>query len=60
MAANSSASGDWILMAATLASIQLAKGQTEDELALMSSFFSVLGSSLGFLAITRFKQQDNS
>lgn len=51
--------GEWILTAATLASIQLAQGQTVDQLALMSSFFGVLGNNLGFLAITRAKAENN-
>ncbi len=50
--------GDWILMAATLVAIQLSKGLTVDEMALMSAFFGVLGSDLGFLAITRAEKDD--
>ncbi len=46
-------SGEWILIAATLVSIQLAQGRTEEELALMAAFFTVLGDSLALLAITR-------
>lgn len=46
-------SGEWILIAATLVSIQLAQGRSEDELALMAAFFTVLGDSLALLAITR-------
>jgi len=53
MAGCSPPSGEWVLIAATLAAIQLAQGQTVEQLALMSSFFGVLGNNLGFLAITR-------
>lgn len=46
-------SGEWLLIASTLVSIQLAQGRTEDELALMAAFFTVLGDSLALMAITR-------
>lgn len=60
MAGCPSPSGEWILMAATLAAIQLSQGRTVDELALMSSFFGVLGNDLGFLAITRVEEDEDS
>ena len=53
MAANCPPSGEWLLIAALLVSIQLAQGRSEDELALISSFFSVVGSNLAFIAVTR-------
>jgi hypothetical protein len=53
MAGYSPLSGEWALIAATLAAIQLAQGQTVDQLAFMASFFGVLGNNLGLLAITR-------
>lgn len=46
-------SGEWLLIASTLVSIQLAQGRTEEELALMAAFFTVLGDSLALMAITR-------
>jgi hypothetical protein len=58
MAGCSPPPGDWLIMAVTLAAIQLSHGKTVDELALMSSFFSLLSSSLGFLAVTRFEDDD--
>lgn len=53
MAGCTTPSGEWVLIAATLAAIQLAQGQTVDQLAFMASFFGVLGNNLGLLAITR-------
>ncbi len=58
MAGSSLPSSDWILMVVTLAAIQLSKGQSNDQLAFMSSFFSLLGSNLGFLAVTRFEDDE--
>jgi hypothetical protein len=45
-------SGDALLLAATATSIALAKGRTEDELAVLAAFFTVLGDSLALLATT--------
>jgi hypothetical protein len=43
-------SGDALLIAATAASIAIAKGKTADELAILAAFFTVLGDSLALLA----------
>lgn len=46
-------SGEFLLIAASLASIQLAQGRSEEELGLMAAFFTVLGDNLALLAVTR-------
>ena len=46
-------SGEWLLIASTLVSIQLAQGRSEEELSIMGAFFTVLGDSLAHMAITR-------
>jgi hypothetical protein len=43
-------SGEALLIAATATSIAIAKGKTEDELAILAAFFTVLGDSLALLA----------
>lgn len=53
MAEQALPSGEWLLIASTLVSIQLARGRTEEDLALMAAFFTVLGDSLALMAITR-------
>lgn len=51
-------SGEWALIAATLAAIQLSQGQSVDQLAFMASFFGVLGNNLGMLALTHAERRE--
>lgn len=46
-------SGDWVLVAAALVSIQFAQGRTADDLGFLAAFFTVLGDNLALLALTR-------
>ena len=47
------ASGELLLALATLVSIQLAQGRSEDEITLMAAFFTVLGDNLALIAARR-------
>ena len=53
MAGSGGPSGELLVAAAALVSIQLAQGRSSGELGTMAAFFTVLGDNLALLAIRR-------
>lgn len=52
-ACGSGPSGEFLLIVATIVSIQLGQGRSAEELGLLAAFFTVLGDNLALLAVTR-------
>ena len=50
---NTEVSGEGLTLLAALAAIQLSQGRSADQVALLASFFTVLGDSLALIATAR-------